>query len=76
MIVSPTRVRTVTAVCFNLSEHCCAIGYALSEFAVEHSHLFLDVFSAVLLAALIVMGLLKLTDHYRKLSVGYIVERN
>jgi hypothetical protein len=65
------KLRTVTAACFSVSEHCCAVGYALSEFAIVHSQVFLDVFSAVLLAALMVMGLIKATDHYRKVTRGY-----
>lgn len=69
--VNSIRVRSVSAVLFNISEHCCAIGYALSEFAVQHSKLFLDAFSALLIVALLVMALLKACDHWRALHEGY-----
>lgn len=70
-MISPVKVRSAIVVAFNVSEHCCAVGYALTEFAIAHSHLFLNVFSAVLLAALIGLAFLKLHDHWLKLHDGY-----
>lgn len=56
---------------FNLSEHCCAIGYATSEFAFEHTKLILNISSGILLACLACLLIVKMIEHYRQSKIGY-----
>jgi len=69
MLVSVLKPRFLFL--FNMSEHCCAIGYAASEFALEHSHIFLTVASACLVAALVMVFLCSCKEHLDNYRKGY-----
>jgi hypothetical protein len=57
---------------FSLSEHVCAVGYALSEFAFAHSHLVLDIASGTLLAAILFLVWVSLAERYEHSKQGYL----